>query len=203
MKTLSVQKSFLAIAAAAGLALSTVIAAAQNAPANAAPPLSQGVPEVLQLARAKISDDTIVAYIRNTGNSYSLDPNQIIYLRLQGVSENVINFMLNQPRIASTPAQSATQPGNSYNAPNSTGYTQPPVTYNQGAPPPPGYYPIADTDDYYGNVYYAQPYYYPYYYTSYPTVTSFGFGRGFRGGFHGVGVFHGAGGGFALAGGRR
>ncbi len=45
-----------------------------------------------------MSDDTIVNYIRNSGNSYGMDASQIIYLKQQGVSETVINTMLNQPR---------------------------------------------------------------------------------------------------------
>ena len=113
MKTSNFQKLFLAIVAV-GLALSTMTVAAQNSPVSAAPPLSYGVPQVLQLAQAKVSDDTIIAYIHNSGNSYGLDANQIIYLRQQGISDNAINFMLNQPKAASAPAQPAAQPENSY-----------------------------------------------------------------------------------------
>src|ERR1700679_1110652 len=98
MKTLNFQKSFLAIVA--GVALSAMTVMAQNSPVNAAPPLSYGVPQILQLTQARVSDDTVIAYIRNSGNSYNLDADQIIYLRQQGISDNVINFMLNQPKAA-------------------------------------------------------------------------------------------------------
>src|ERR1700744_1811892 len=57
-----------------------------TAPATAAPQLSYGVAQILQLTQAKVSDDTVVAYVKNSGNSYGLDANQIIYLRQQGVS---------------------------------------------------------------------------------------------------------------------
>jgi hypothetical protein len=186
MKTSNLQKSFLA--AVAGLAFSALTVTAQNSPASA-PPLAYGVPQILQLAQAKVSDDTIIAYIRNSGNSYGLDANQIIYLRQQGISDNVINFMLNQPKVAAAPA---TQPDNSQVAQNSSTYTQPTTTYVQSAPPA-TVYVVPDTQSSYYNTYYAQPYY-PYYVNPFPIVSfSFGFGGGFHGGgFHGGG-FHGGG----------
>jgi len=112
MKTLNFRKLFLAITLA-GLALSTMTVTAQDSAATTVPPLSPGVPQILQLAQAKISDDTIIAYIRNSGTSYHLDAKQIIYLRQQGISEKVVNFMLNQSKVVSAPAQPATQPDNS------------------------------------------------------------------------------------------
>ena len=186
MKTSNFQKSFLTIAAIAGLALLAGNVLAQNAPAVAAPQLSYGVPQILQLSQAKISDDTIIAYIRNSGNSYGLDANQIIYLRQQGVSDNVINVMLNQPKVASTPAQ----PDNSQ---TSTAVVQQQPTYVQTVPSS-QVYVIPDTQTYYYDAYYAQPYYYPYYAWPYPAVSvSFGFGgRWGGGGWHGGG-FHGGG----------
>ena len=63
---------------------------------QAAPQLSYGVPEVLQLSQAKVGDSTIITYVRNSGNNYGLNAAQIIYLRQQGVSDAVINAMLNQ-----------------------------------------------------------------------------------------------------------
>src|SRR5271154_7584669 len=116
MKTSNFQRLFLA--AIAGLALSAMTVAAQNAPAPTAPSLPYGVPQVLQLVQAKVSDDTIIAYIHNSGNSYGLNADQIIYLRQQGVSDNVLNVMLTQPKpaSASAPAPTAPPPDNSYQA---------------------------------------------------------------------------------------
>src|SRR5580700_972096 len=94
MKTQYLQKS-LAVAAAALLAMNLVAqdsstTATTVAPTTAnnqtAPQLSYGVPQILQLAQAKVGDDTIVAYIKNSGTIYSLDASQIVYLRQQGVS---------------------------------------------------------------------------------------------------------------------
>jgi hypothetical protein len=186
MKTLIFQKSFFIIAAIAGLVLLSGNLLAQNSPVAAAPQLSYGVPQIIQLAQAKISDDTIIAYIRNSGNSYGLDANQIIYLRQQGISDNVINVMLNQPKVASAPAQPD-------NPQTSTAVVQQQPTYVQTVPSS-QVYVIPDTQTYYYNAYYAQPYYYPYYAWPYPAVSlSFGFGgRWGGGGWHGGG-FHGGG----------
>lgn len=175
METLSFRRLFFAIVIA-GLALSTMSVTAQNSKATiVAPPPGQGVAQILQLAQAKISDDTIIAYIRNSGSSYQLDAKQIIYLRQQGISEKVINFMLNQSKVVSAPEQPAAQPDSSYYS--SAYYAQP------------YYYP------YDGG--------YPYYSGLYPGVFSFGFRGGFhdgfRGGFHNGGFrggFHGGGSGF-------
>ena len=106
MKMFNYKKTFLALMAAAGLALPTVGVAMDNLPATNSPALSYGVPQILQLAQAKVTDDTIVAYIHNSGNSYGLNADQIIYLKQQGISENVIIAMLNQPKAAATPAPS-------------------------------------------------------------------------------------------------
>jgi len=35
--------------------------------------LSYGVSQIIQLSKAKVSDDTIVNYIQNSGSSYGLD----------------------------------------------------------------------------------------------------------------------------------
>jgi hypothetical protein len=68
------------------------------APAASAPHLTYGVPQILKLAQADVGDDTIIAYIKNSGNSYGLNAEQILYLRQQGVSDPVITTMLNQPK---------------------------------------------------------------------------------------------------------
>ena len=197
MKTSNFQKSFLA--AVGGLALSIMTVAAQNSPANSAPPLSYGVPQILQLAQAKVSDDTIIAYIRNSGNSYGLDADQIIYLRQQGISDKVLTVMLTQPRPASAPAPTTPPPDNSYQAqaPASSA-PAPATTYVQSAPST--VYVVPNSQPYYyNNYYYSQPYYYPYSY--FPSVAlSFAFGGGYHngyyGGYHGGGGYYYHGGGY-------
>jgi len=183
----------LAVMAVAGLALSASTALAQDSttvaqPAVASatvPQLSGGVAQIVQLAQAKISDDTIIAYIKNSGNIFGLDANQIIYLRQQGISDAVITTMLNQPRpgvAVATPTMPAPQPvaSTAYSGQVSTATVAPTVTYVQTVP---------DT------TYYYQPDYQPYYYPAYawypPVSFSFGWGGGWGGGWHGGG--HGGG----------
>ena len=82
MKT-RILRTLLAVAVGVGLALSASVALAQ---VNASvPQLSYGVPQIIQLAQAKVGDDTIIAYVKNSGNNYGLTADQIIYLRQQGV----------------------------------------------------------------------------------------------------------------------
>jgi len=164
MKTFHFLKLFLAVATI-GLALSTMTAVAENSPANNAPTLSYGMPQILKLAQAKLGDDTLVAYIRNSRNSYDLNADQIIYLKQQGISENVIIAMLNQPRPAATPApaQPAVQPSYPYTA-------QPAPADVQSAPSPTVYVMPNSQPYYYPSVYstyYSQPYFYPSYYPYY------------------------------------
>jgi hypothetical protein len=200
MKIRNWQK-IMVVMAVTGLALSASTALAQNSsaantvqPAAASAPvpqLSYGVSQIVQLAQAKVGDDTIIAYIKNSGNSYGLTVDQIIYLRHQGISDAVITTMLNQPRPAvtvATPTTPAPQPVASSTATTGSGSTitttsgstatvAPTVTYVQTVPATTCYY----------QPYYYQPYYYPAY-AWYPPV-SFSFGWGW-GGWHGGG-WHG------------
>ncbi|HSY09283.1 MAG TPA: hypothetical protein VK840_00040, partial [Candidatus Dormibacteraeota bacterium] len=190
MKTPSSQKPLLAMAAVM-LAIMTGSAVAQDSttsgvtqPAitsqSAPPNLSYGVPQVLQLVQAKVGDDTIVAYIQNSGTIYTLDASQIVYLRQQGVSDLVVTTMLNQRKnIAASAAQTA--PPQNYSsdangAQTSTAVAQPTVTYVQTVPQS-SVYVIPDTQTYNYDANYYQPYYYPYYAWPYtPVFFSFGFG---------------------------
>ena len=156
---------------------STTTSAAQTAPVQ----LSYGVSQIIQLSKAKVSEDTIVNYIRNSGSSYGMDASQIVYLKQQGVSDAVLNTMLNQPRQM---AQAAPQPAYSTASSTATVVAQPATTYV----PSSSVYVIPDTQTYrYYNNYYQPSYgYYPYYDGwNYPPVSfSFGFGGGYRGGYY-------------------
>jgi hypothetical protein len=156
------------------LGFNIVAQEASTAPAGQAvvstpPQMSYAVSQILQLNQAKVGDDTIIAYVRNNTTGYSLDANQIIFLRQQGVSEAVLTAMLNQPRSGGV---SAPQPAP---AAQPTATVAPTVTYVQTVPT---YYSYP----------YAYPYYYPYYYGYgwYPGVSiGFGFRGGWGGGWHG------------------
>ncbi|MFZ0827366.1 MAG: hypothetical protein WAO02_08070 [Verrucomicrobiia bacterium] len=183
MKTNRFQKTLAAVVAG-GLALLAMGAWAQNA--------SDSTAQILKLEQAKISDDTIIAYIKNSGNSYNLDATQIISLRQQGVSDAVLTAMLSQPRGA---VAAATVPMPSTPAPQvaSTAVAPGPATYSTAT--------VAPTVTYVQTVpttYYYQPYYYPsygYYGWPYPAVSlSFGWGGYWGGGWHGGSGWHGGGG---------
>ena len=171
------------------------------APAGGAPvQLSYGVSQIIQLAQAKLSDDTIVSYIRNSGSSYGMDASQIIYLKQQGVSDTVINTMLNQPRPMASAAPQPAYPASSGTA---TMATQPAATYVQTAPayvPSSTVYVIPSTQPYQ----YYNNYYYPYYGGwCYPAVSfAFGFG-GYHGGYYRGGWYGGYRGGWHGGGGWR
>ena len=128
---------------------STPTSAAQTAPVQ----MSYGVSQIIQLSKAKVNDNTIVNYIRNSGSSYGMDASQIVYLKQQGVSDTVINTMLNQPRPAAQAAPQPVYPAASSTAP----VVQPAVTYVQTAPayvPSSAVYVIPDTQTYrdYNNI---------------------------------------------------
>ena len=187
MKMQNIQ-TLLAVTAVAGLCLLASNALAQSsgqpaAASQAVPQLSYGVSQVVQLARANVSEDVIINYVQNSGNAYGLDANQILYLKQQGVSDRVINTMLNQPKSAiaaptvatqATPSpQPVTASASTSMAETSIATVAPTVTYVQTVPP---------------TYYYYQPYYYPAYYGwAYPPVSfsfGWGWGRGW-GGWHG------------------
>ena len=137
---------------------------------------SAGVPSVLKLVQANVAEDTVVAFIQNSGQQYSLSANEIIMLKQQGATDKELNAML---------LNHAAQPA-VYAAPQPTPqvtYVQPAVTYVQPAP-----------------VVYSDAYYYPYYNT-WPVSVSVGWGwnngwhgGGWNNGWHGGGSWHGGGG---------
>jgi hypothetical protein len=76
-----------------------------------------GVQDVVKLTKAGMSEDIILAKVKKAGVSYDLTTDQMIYLKNQGVSQNVITALL-QAGPASTPAAPAS-------------------TSSSAAPPPP------------------------------------------------------------------
>jgi len=79
----------------------------QPAPAYASPPAYVNVApvqptslaDVKAMAQAGISDDVIITEIRNTRTVYHLAAADVIGLRDAGVSEKVMNFMINTPSL--------------------------------------------------------------------------------------------------------
>jgi len=170
--------------------------------------LPYGVEDVLKMSRAQVSDDVIATYIQNTGTIYSMGPNDIVYLKDQGVSDRIINTMLDQRRIANEVAAQAQQQQAAVQTPapaDNSGLVTTPAYSDSQAAAPVATQPAASSlyvipyptpaYPYYGRSYYS--YSYPTYY-SYPySYGGFCYGRpvvGFRFGvgrsFHATRSFH-------------
>ncbi|HOX58965.1 MAG TPA: hypothetical protein P5205_17845 [Candidatus Paceibacterota bacterium] len=178
--------------------------------------LPYGVEDVLKLSRAQLSEDVTVNFIHNSGTIYNLAPKDIVYLRNEGVSDRVINTMLDQrknvpakPAAQTAPAGVAPAP----QAPVSAYASEAPApqyapSYVQPAPvyvePEPNYVPASTVyvipypyAGYRYPGYYPTSGGYPYYYGAYygctaPSVLfSFGYRGGYRGGHCGGGRYHG------------
>ena len=75
-------------------------------PVQTGPPL--GIEDVKSLAKAGLSDDLIVSQIRSSATVYHLGTADIILLKNSGVSEKVIDYMINTPSTATPPAAGVT-----------------------------------------------------------------------------------------------
>ena len=72
--------------------------------------LPAGVQDVIKLAQAGVSEDVILAQIKNSPATYNLTADQIIELKIDGVSQPVIKALLNgggSPIPANSPAPAA------------------------------------------------------------------------------------------------
>jgi len=172
--------------------------------------LPYGVEDVLKMSRAQVSDDVIATYIQNTGTIYSLGPNDIVYLKDQGVSDRIVNTMLDQRRIANEVAAQAQQqqvatqqpaaaennspvttPAYSDYQPATQTATQPAASSLYVIPYPTPAYPYYGRPYYYSYSYpyYSSSYCYPYSYYGYSRpVVGFRFGVGRT--FHASRSFH-------------
>ena len=65
---------------------------AQTPPANPSG-LSPDLQEVVKLSQSHMGNDVIVNYIKNSGKSYSLSADDLVYLSSQGVSQGVISAL--------------------------------------------------------------------------------------------------------------
>lgn len=173
---------------------------------SAAVKLPYGVEDVLKLSRANINEDIIINYIQTSGTIYSLTPQDIVYLRNQGVSDHVLNTMVGQRRLveatalaqqqsfpavpnAPTVPDAAMAPAAPLYPDSSSAYVEPPAT-----PAPSTVYVVPSPQvsaGYYGYYGYPYGYYSPYYYWG-PSV-SIGIGFGGRGYYHGHRGFYGHG----------
>jgi len=155
-------------------------------PANHPIQLTCGTTDVLKLVRAKVNDDTVVAFIETSRTEYELEVAEILHLKEQGVSDKVITAMLKKSAAVAAAPAPVPLPGTSAVAPAQTQVYAPPpqapvtTVYVEQVPQPPYVYP----DYYYYPAYSGWGGFY------YPPV-SFGFRYG--GSYHGGGGSHGGG----------
>ena len=149
---------------------------------------SYGVADILKLARAKVSDETIIAFIGNSGRIYNLSVNEILYLRNQGVADRVLTTMLEQRKKLAEPIAWPTPPSRGSSEPKPsqpvlTAPAQSAAATTRHAPTsvaPPPVYLLRNPPPVYS--YYDYP---PFYRSSASAFSlSFGFGSSYyRGGF--------------------
>jgi len=58
-----------------------------------------GLPDIKMLAKSGVSDEVILSQIRNSHSVYRLSAAEILDLKDAGVSEKVIDFMINTPSL--------------------------------------------------------------------------------------------------------
>src|SRR5438105_9318295 len=151
--------------------------------------LPYGVDDVLKLSHAQISEDIVLNYVRSSGTIYNLSPNDIVYLKNEGVSDRVLNAMLDQrKRVTETaspsaPPESAVPNGSmpAYQGdPNLAGaspsYGEPAPVYVEPPPPASTVYVIPHTPASYN--FYAG-------YAPYGYYRPYGYGYPYYGGWYG------------------
>jgi hypothetical protein len=62
-----------------------------------------GLPDIKMLAKSGVSDEVILSQIRNSHSVYRLSAAEILDLKDAGVSEKVIDFMINTPSLYRSP----------------------------------------------------------------------------------------------------
>jgi hypothetical protein len=73
---------------------------AQTTAANLSPDLQ----EIVKFAQAHMTDDVILAYIKNSGKTYNVSADDMLYLNSQGVSQPVMSALLQAKGAGSAPA---------------------------------------------------------------------------------------------------
>lgn len=115
---------------------------AQTPPSNLSPDLQ----EVVKLSQSHMGDEVIVNYIKNSGKSYKLGVDDILYLNSQGVSQGIIGALQTQtassanPPTAPLPAQPPSSPVTAAPVPPAPASSQPApvqIIINQNTPSAP------------------------------------------------------------------
>jgi len=114
-------------------ALSAVLASATLLEAYAQPPkgaASLTVEEVVQLYKGGVDEDVIVTKIKMNGKAFDLSPAEILELKKMGISNLIVNVLLDPAFKPEPPAPSAVP-----------SHPEPPAAPPPPPPPPPKHYP--------------------------------------------------------------
>ena len=72
---------------------------------------SSPLAQVIKLTQAGVSEDVIMAYVTNSGSTFNLDPDKIIYLKDIGAPDNLVTAMMQRDQVLQAQmAASAYQP---------------------------------------------------------------------------------------------
>jgi hypothetical protein len=95
-----INRPYLFIFSCASLLLGFLPCTAQpyTAAPIAPPALSRPVQDIIKLSQADISEPVIINYIETSGTLYDLKPRDVIYLRDEGVTDSIINAMIDQTK---------------------------------------------------------------------------------------------------------
>src|SRR5262249_44674472 len=83
----------------AKILMMTVVAVAMGGLVARAQDQPMSVADVKALAKAEVSDEVILSQIRNTHSAFHLSTAEILDLKDAGVSQKVIDFMINSPSV--------------------------------------------------------------------------------------------------------
>lgn len=97
------------------------------------------VADIKALVKAGVADDIIISQIRNTRTVYRLSTAEIIELKDFGVSNKVIDYMINTASTAGSTSSSATTPSSSYREVVVTEMPPPPIVERVYVSPGPDY----------------------------------------------------------------
>ena len=106
-----------------------------------------GIEDVKALAKAGVGDDLIISQIHNSRTVYHLGTGQIVDLKNSGVSEKVIDFMINTPSSAVAPPVATTAESQEVVAPPA------PLVEEGVVAPGPGYVWVSGVWTWYGSRY--------------------------------------------------
>ncbi|MGA2177281.1 MAG: DUF6600 domain-containing protein [Verrucomicrobiota bacterium] len=97
--------------AAAVVAWAVLMAGTVGHAQTPAATVSQDLQEIVKFTQAHMTDEVIVAYIKNSGKSYTLSADDMLYLNSQGVSQTVLSALLAaKPTTAAAPAPTPATP---------------------------------------------------------------------------------------------